>query len=87
MIFIKLVESIKNEENAVQFLQEKGILHNLRICVNSHDMKIYLENRQRRVCSKTQCRAYKRLRQDTYLMGSKLPFRKMVFFIYCWSKN
>lgn len=51
-------------------------------------MVLSLSDRQDRwSCSKRTCREYKPVRADTFLTDSRLEYKKIVLFIYCWSKE
>lgn len=87
MNLLQLTARIPDKDSAIQFLQEKRILHNPRICVNGHEMKLYTAGKDRWLCSKKDCRESKQVRQGTFLNNSRLDFRTVVNFIYCWSKE
>ena len=84
MKYSELVNVIRTEDDAVFFLQEKGLLHNPRSCGNGHDMVLQLGNRLRWCCRKRACREYKSIRQGTWFERSRLPFRTIILFIYSW---
>ena len=74
------------EEDAVAFLQEKGILPANRLCQKKHEMKIYFEKTETRWhCNKSACRTKTSIRNGNWLMGSTLTFAVIVRFIYGWS--
>lgn len=87
MNLLELTALISNKNEAIRFLQEKGILHNPRLCLNRHQMKLYTRGQDRWLCSKKDCRESKPLRDGTFLANSRLDFRTVVIFIYCWSKE
>lgn len=84
MNLIELSNNIRNEDDAVRFLQQKGLLHNPRHCRNGHDMILQLGNRQRWSCGKRACQQYIHIRKGTWFEGSRLPFRSIIMFIYSW---
>jgi transposase-like protein len=86
MNFLRLADSYRNEEDAILFFREQSILHNPRKCARGHEMSLNV-NSLKWVCWKRECRERKSIRIDTFLTGSKLPFRKILLFIYCWSKK
>ena len=78
----------QNKGACIQFLQEHGILHNPRVCPNNHPMTLQLRaNGDRWRCRLRGCRSEFPLRNGTWLEGSRLPYRKIILFIYCWSKE
>ena len=44
MNFITLSSKISAKKAAIEFLQEKGILHNSRRCIHGHEMTLYAAN-------------------------------------------
>ena len=91
MNFIELSDHVATKEDAIQFLQQHGILHNPRICANCvRPMTMNLRTSpkgDRWRCSVRGCRKEVGLRIDTWLQHSKLSYRTIVLFIYCWSKE
>ena len=72
----------------MHFLQQHGILHNPRICGNGHNMVLQLRAKgDRWRCHSRECRTEVSLRKDTWMEGSKLGFREVTLFIYCWSRE
>ena len=73
---------------SVQYLQQSGILHNHRICANGHLMSMQLrDNGDRWRCRSHACRAEFPLWKGTWLEGSRLAYRDLILFIYCWSRE
>src|ERR1044071_3160576 len=88
MNLLRLSALVNDKASAVQFLQQHGILHNPRMCSNNHAMTLSLnDHHDRWRCKKRECREDVQVRRGTWLQGSKLPFRQIVLFIYCWSKR
>ncbi|CAI6370217.1 unnamed protein product [Macrosiphum euphorbiae] len=88
MNFLTLASECDTKNNAVSFLQTRGILHNPRLCKNKHEMVLQLTEKQDRwCCSKRECRQYAPLRADNFLASSRLDYETIVMFIYCWSKE
>lgn len=88
MNLLTLSGLVNDKASAVQFLQQRGILHNPRMCANNHAMTLSLnDHHDRWRCKKRECREDVQIRQGTWLQGSKLPFRQIVLFIYCWCKE
>lgn len=86
MNFLQLAENLPDKESCVRFLQQKGILHNPRRCPNLHNMTLSLADRQDRWrCNQRCCRFDSTVRSDTWLAGSKLPYKTIIFFCYCWA--
>lgn len=88
MNLLQLSETVHSEERAIRFLQASGILHHQRLCNNDHEMNLQLTATHARwSCSKRTCRTLIHVRQGTWLFSSRLPFRTIVLFIYCWSRE
>ena len=75
---------VPDKAASVSFLQQHGILHNPRICSNQHNMTLDISGDRWR-CRAAACRKEVGLRVGTWLEGSRLEFRKIVLFMYCWS--
>ncbi|KFD72918.1 hypothetical protein M514_14822 [Trichuris suis] len=79
-----------DEDTAIRFLQEKGILHQQRLCTRGHAMKLTVERNgkaPRWRCRKAECKTEVSLRTGTWFEGLKLDFRTAVLFIYSWSND
>lgn len=77
-----------DKRSSVNFLQQHGIVHTGRRCSNNHAMVLSLSDRQDRWrCHQLNCREDTPLRQGTWLQGSRLTYRQVILFIYCWSKE
>ena len=44
--FLQLAKKIKNEDDAVKFWQEHGILHTSRKCIRKHEMNLQLSKKK-----------------------------------------
>lgn len=88
MNLLELSALCNDKASSVRFLQERGVLHNVRHCCNGHVMNLSLTDRQDRWrCQKRSCNEDIPLRKGTWLEGSKLSYRQILLFIYCWSKE
>lgn len=87
MNFLRLSEQIPDEASSVRFLQQRGIIHAQRFCDNGHKMTLSLGVKDRWRCFFGECRQDKGLRTNNWLIGSRLPLRKVILFIYCWSRK
>lgn len=88
MNFLSLSSVVHDNKSSIQFLQRRGILHTSRKCSKGHDMNLSVSDSQERWrCSRRECRQDITIRKDTWLEGSKLSFRQIVMFIYCWSSE
>ena len=92
MKFLTLGSIIPDKAASVLYLQQRGLLHNRRICPNCLDpagMKIQFRDKgDRWRCRKRACNDYEiPLRKDTWFEGSKLPFRTIILFVYSWSRK
>jgi len=85
MNFIQLVAECQDEESAIRFLQNRGIICINKVCTNGHDMTLHFVGRVRWRCRVRGCRQEVSLRVGNWLEGSKLPIKTIVLFIYCWS--
>ena len=64
------------------------MLHNPLYCSTNHVMTLELRDKgDRGRCYHRGCREEKGLRVGTWLAGSKLTYRKIILFIYCWSRE
>lgn len=102
-----LNERIGNEEEALHFLQDKGILHRERYCTCGERMTLAVGTAARPSrwrCYKVACKKERAVRTGTWLEGksasrrlrrssmccfpgARLPFRKIIQFLYAWSRN
>ena len=90
MNFLQLSHTVNDKAAAVRFLQQRGILHNPRICANCiRPMTLNLRPTKgdRWRCSVRGCRREIGLRKNTWLEYSNLPYRTIVLFLYGWSKE
>lgn len=88
MNFLNLSAVAHDKLSSFQFLQQRGIVHNVRRCTNNHIMTSSLTDRQDRWrCHQTLCRQDIPVRKDTWMQGSRLTYRQIILFIYCWSKE
>lgn len=86
MNLLQLSNRIPDKESSFRFLQQHNIVHNARICDNGHAMNLSLSDRQDRWrCRLRGCRQDIPARSGTWLENSRLPYRDVVLFIYCWS--
>lgn len=80
-----LLCDINSEEKALEFLQLKNIIPRIKKCKKKHVMKVQFTNKNTRwVCKKRKCGEEIGLRKNTWLEGSTLPLKTIIFFIYCW---
>jgi transposase-like protein len=69
-------------------LQQRGIIHAVRRCANNHVMTLMLTDRQDRWrCWQGIGLEDIPLRRGTWLQDSRLTYRQIILFIYCWSKE
>ncbi|KFD52647.1 hypothetical protein M513_06494 [Trichuris suis] len=88
--FRELCTRLRGLVTAIRFLQEKGILHQQRLCTRGHAMKLTVERNgkaPRWRCRKAECKTEVSLRTGTWFEGLKLDFRTAVLFIYSWSNE
>ena len=86
---LQLSAIFNDKASSILYLQQRGVLYNPRMCLNCRNPMILQlrEKGDRWRCSLRGCRAEIGLRKDTWLQNSNLLFRKVVLFIYCWSKE
>jgi len=82
---MKLFTLPQTEDEAIKFLQEKGILPKRRVCKNGHGMSLSLGAQVRWRCGKKECRSEVKMRIGNWLEGSRISFVTAIRFIYCWS--
>ena len=76
----------KTKEDAISYLQEKGLLHLHRYCSNGHKMNLHISAREDRWrCMKSTCRSQVQLKSGTWLQGSHISYQQVCLFIYAWS--
>ena len=75
------------ETGAVEFLQERGLLHKTRQCINGHQMTLYFGHRLQWACNTLGCRRRLGIRSGSWFANTKLPFVTIVRFIYCWAEE
>jgi hypothetical protein len=86
MNFAELAQALSIKEAAVLYLQNVGILHTHRHCLNGHVMKLSLSEREDRWrCTKTRCKEQRQLKAGTWLQGTHLTYRSACLFIYSWA--
>jgi len=88
MNLLQLSGLVHDKQSSITFLQQRGILHNQRLCRNGHVLHLQLTDaRDPWRCRQRQCREDILGRKGIWLQGSRLEFCKVVMFIYCWSKQ
>ena len=88
MNFIRLCTIVRDKRTAIEFLQQRQILHSRRLCDNGHHMELYLGDKEDRWrCNTRNCRQQKQLKAGTWLAGSHLKYEIIIYFIYWWSKE
>ena len=88
MNFLQLSNTVNDKAAAIQFLKQRGVLHNPRNCDCGRAMTLEVrDNGDRWRCHVRGCRHEVGVRKDTWLDSSHVPYRKVVLFIYCWSKE
>lgn len=84
---MKIFDLPRTEEEAVAFLQEKGILPAERICPNGHKMTLYFSISIYWKCNTRPCLKKVAIRNGNWFVGSRLSFVTAVRFFYCWSEE
>ena len=83
---IELSQMIPTKAAAIVFLQQRALLHDQRNCSQGHSMTLSFHPDRWR-CHRSGCRESVGLRKGTWFEGSRLEFRTVMLFIYCWSKG
>ena len=74
------------KERCVAFLQQRGILHAHRNCVNGHAMRLSLADKEDRWrCNRNGCNTQVQLKSGTWLQGTHVSYRNVILFAYCWA--
>lgn len=76
-----------DEESAVRFLQEYGILHMERRCSAGHEMRLELTSQKRWRCKNKSCGVEFGLRKGTWLNNSRISCTSVIRFIYGWCEE
>ena len=88
MNLLKLSDVTHDKISSVEFLQQHGILHINRLCTNNHVMTLSVTDRHDRWrCHQGTCKQDISIRKGTWLEGSRLTYRQIVMFIYCWARE
>jgi len=88
MNLLNLSTIAHDKKTSLKFLQDNGIVHKIRFCKQNHSMNLLITDRQDRWrCSHVSCNENIPLRNGTWLEGSRITYRQIVLFIYCWSKE
>ena len=82
---MKIWDLPTNEKDAIEFLQDRGLLHKTRSCRNGHQMKICHIKRPVWKCHP--CKQQIGLRSGNWFKNTRLPFVTIVRFIYSWAKE
>jgi len=76
-----------DKESAIRFLQDRRVLHRNRTCKIGDDMLIRYGSKPLWRCNISKCKDTTGIRTNTWLYNCRLPFLKIVKFIYWWSKE
>ena len=83
MNWSRLCEICSSKENRITFLQNRGLLHNQRVCPEGHAMKLRLSDKEDRWrCQKGGCNTQFQLKSGTWLEGSHVAYKDIILFIY-----
>ena len=75
MNFLTQSSQIPDKQASVLFLQQRGVLHNPKICANGHQMTLQLsDNGDHWRCRSRQCRTESGLRIGRWLEHARLPY-------------
>uniref|UniRef100_A0A914H8B1 Transposase n=1 Tax=Globodera rostochiensis TaxID=31243 RepID=A0A914H8B1_GLORO len=88
-----LIAQVPDENSAIAFFQQRGLLHQQRICGNcGHEALLKDRAAHGHIiktwrCSNRACNSSKGLRSNTWFDPSKLDFDRILKFIYWWSQE
>lgn len=82
---MSLFDLPQTEEDAVAFLQEKGILPDERLCKNGHQMKLYFGQRIFWKCNTRPCTTQVKMRVGNWFEDTRLSFVTAIRFFYSWA--
>uniref|UniRef100_A0A914HPR6 ISXO2-like transposase domain-containing protein n=1 Tax=Globodera rostochiensis TaxID=31243 RepID=A0A914HPR6_GLORO len=88
-----LIAQVPDENSAIAFFQQRGLLHQQRICGNcGHEALLKDRATHGHIiktwrCSNRACNSSKGLRSNTWFDPSKLEFHTILKFIYWWSQE
>lgn len=88
--FRRLITEYPDEETAINFFRQRGLLHNLRECkrCGTNMRQSYMTHHGKQLfcwrCTDKPCKVTLGLRTDTWFYPSELPFNKILEFIYWW---
>lgn len=81
-----LHDLLHDKQSSVAYLQQIGILHQIRHCNRGHEMKLYLSDKEDRWrCQRAGCSQQIQLKSGTWIEGTHLTYRQVVLFIYSWA--
>ncbi|VDN58144.1 unnamed protein product [Dracunculus medinensis] len=75
------------EREAVEFLQNHGILPTTMTCRNGHVAKLHFNKHIYWRCSKRTCQRKMRIRSGNWLEGSRIPISTILRFMRCWCED
>lgn len=92
MRLLEVASLCSTKAGAVRLLQEHGVLPSSKLCANGHQMALSLSKPgsnapDRWRCCLSSCRQEQALRKNNWLQGSRLPFEKIILFIYFWAHD
>ena len=90
--FLRLIDGVSDEDSAIKFLQNNGLLHKIRHCPRDHVMGLNQRSRQsgshlvtpRWRCHIRECRCEVGVRKGTFFRDSNLPLRKVTLDNLIW---
>lgn len=87
MKLFELATVCNTKDGVVGLLQQHGIIPVEKLCSNGHSMKLQLSDKcpDRWRCQIRTCREDVPIRKNNWLENSRLPYRSIVLFCYCWA--
>lgn len=76
-----------DDNNVIEFFQNKNTLHKMCTCKNNHGINIYIGPKIVRRYTRKVCKLTKGICPDTNFGNSRMPFLEIIKFIYWWSKE
>ena len=82
---MKIWDLPTTEKDAIEFLQNRGLLHKTRKCRNDYEMKLYYAERSFWKCNK--CSQRMGLRSGNWFSNTRLPFCRLCGSSIAGQKN
>lgn len=85
LLDMKIFDLPRTEQDAVEFLQTKGVLPSERKCKQGHQMRLCYSTRIFWQCRKSICRTKVNIRTGNWFENTRIPFVVAIRFFYSWA--